>query len=265
MSLYAVLEISSEASAAEVKAAFRRRIKELHPDLQGARQDPASPSAATVTVHQLIEAYEILSDPGQREEYDRARRTAPRESEFNYREWLKARPDAESKAKLIFYDVLRDRSAEAVSLYTELTGRRTYDLERLLGREDFMDCAFMLALEFENQGDDIQAVALYRRIAQLEGEKAFFRHFFAEVEERLVGLLVARTPDYDPPAFVRLLEELQSLPFRNPAKAAFLVRQAEVFWAAGQKLSARQCLQRAKALKVKDKVVVKLEKAWGLR
>jgi len=263
MTLYAVLDVSSEASPAEIKAAFRRRIKELHPDLQAAR--PAGTPAPTVTVHQLLEAYEVLSDPARREDYDRARRTAPRESEFNYREWLKARPDAESKAKLIFYDVLRDRSAEAVELYAEFAGQRAYDLEKLLGREDFMDCAFMLALEYENQGDDVQAVALFKRIAQLEGEKAFFRHFFAEVEERLVAILIVRKPPYDAPVLVRLLEELQALPFKAPAKAAFLIRQAEVFWAANQKLSARQSLSRARGLNPRDKNVSRLEKAWGLR
>jgi curved DNA-binding protein CbpA len=263
MTLYGVLGVSSEASAAEIKAAFRRRIKELHPDLQAARPD--GDQTPGVTIHQLIEAYEVLSDPPRREEYDRARKTAPRESEFNYREWLKARPDAESKAKLIFYDVLRDRGAEALELYAEFAGQRTFELERLLGREDFMDCAFMLALEFENQGDDIQAVALYRRIAQLEGEKAFFRHFFAEVEERLVAILIQRKPPYEAPVLVRLLEELQGLPFHVPAKTAFLVRQAEAFWAAGQKLSARQSLSRARALSPRDKAVHRLEKAWGLR
>ena len=263
MSLYAVLGVSSEASPAEIKAAFRRRIKELHPDLQATRATP--PPTPDLTVHQLIEAYEILSNTIQREEYDRARRTAPRETEFNYREWLKARPDALSKAKLIFYDVLRDRSAEAVELYAEFTRQRTHDLEKLLGREDFMDCAFMLALEYENQGDELQAVSLYRRIAQLEGEKAFFRHFFAEVEERLFNLLVVRKPPFEPPELVRLLEELQGLPFHAPAKAAFLVRQAEVFWAAGQRLSARQSLSRAKALTPRDKGVARLEKAWNLR
>jgi len=263
MSLYAVLGVSSEASAAEIMAAFRRRIKELHPDLQTARDN--NPPTHEVTVHELIEAYEVLSDPAQREVYDGARKTAPRESTFNYREWLRARPDAESKAKLIFYDVLRDRSADAVALYAEFSAQRTYDLEKLLGREDFMDCAFMLALEFENQGDDVQAVALYRRIAQLEGEKAFFRHFFAEVEERLVSILIVRRPEYDPPTLVRLLEELQGLPFKAPAKAAFLIRQAEVFWAAGQRLSARQCLHRARLLSPRDKLAAKLEKSWGLR
>lgn len=261
MSLYAVLGVSSEATAAEIKAAFRRRIKEHHPDLQAARTEPKP--TPEITVHQLIEAYEILSDTAQREEYDRARRTAPRESEFNYREWLKARPDALSKAKLIFYDVLRDRSAEAVELYAQFASQRTNDLEKLLGREDFMDCAFMLALEYEHQNDDLHAVALYRRIAQLEGEKAFFRHFFAEVEERMLNLLVNRKPPFEPPELVRLLEELQGLPFRPAAKAAFLVKQAEVFWQAGQRLSARQSLHRAHAFSPRDKAVVRLEKAWN--
>jgi len=263
VTLYAVLGVSSEASPAEIKAAFRRRIKEHHPDLQAARTGPKAPSE--FTVHQLIEAYEVLSNTAQREEYDRARKTAPRESEFNYREWLKARPDALSQAKLIFYDVLRDRSAEAVALYAQFTQQRTHDLEKLLGREDFMDCAFMLALEYENQGDDYQAVALYRRIAQLEGEKAFFRHFFAEVEERLLNLLVARKPEFEPPELVRLLEELQGLPFRASAKSAFLIRQAEVFWAAGQRFSAHQSLHRAKALSPRDRGITRLERAWGLR
>lgn len=262
MSLYAVLGLSSEASAAEIKAAFRRRIKELHPDLQAAR-DPL-PSGPPVTVHQLIEAYELLSNPELREEYDRARRTAPRDSAFNYRDWLKARGDALSRAKLIFYDVLRDRGAEAVALYVELSRQRTVDLERLLGREDFMDCAFMLALEFENQGDNLQAVALYRRIAQLEGERAFFRHFFAEVEDRLLSLLVTKRTPIDAPELVRLVEELQGLPFRDLAKAAFLVRQAEVFWEAGERLSARQALHRARRLAPKDRAAARLEKTWGL-
>ncbi len=258
MNLYAVLGVSSEASPAEIKAAFRRRIKELHPDLRGAH--PAPPD---ITVHQLIEAYEVLSDPVQREQYDGARKTAPRESEFNYREWLKARPDALSKAKLIFYDVLRDRSAAAVELYAELTRQRTHDLEVLLGREDFMDCAFMLALEFENQGDFWQAIELYRRIAQLEAQKPFFRHFFAEVEERLLALLGKKT-EAEAPVLVRLLEELQNLPFSNPAKTTFLIRQAEVLWKAGQKLAARQSLTRAKTLSPKDKSAARLEKAWGV-
>ena len=256
MNLYAILGVTSEASPAEIKAAFRKRIKELHPDLK-----PTGTSE--VTVHQLIEAYEQLSDLNQREAYDRARRTAPRESEFNYRDWLRQRPDDESRAKLIFYDVLRERSNDAVKLYLSMTKERAEQLEKLLGREDFMDCAFMLAMEFEAQGDDVQAIALYIHISRLELDKPFFRHFFAEVEERLVRLLTQNpTLAIDPPSLVKMLEDLQRYPFHNTAKGSFLIRQAEVYFASGQRMLAFQSLERARMLSPRDKAIGKLDKAW---
>ena len=123
----------------------------------------------------------------------------------------------------------------------------------------------MLALEYQNQGQDTHAIALYRRIGQLEAEKPFFRHFFGEVEDRLVYLLLQKKFAGDPPELVRLLEELQNYPFRDQAKAAFLVRQAEVFWNAGQKLSARQSLHRARVLSPKDRGIARLERTWAAR
>jgi len=264
MNLYTILEVSSEASAAEIKAAFRKRIKELHPDLQASGKKPAKvPGKLEITVHQLIEAYELLSNQTQREAYDRARHTAPRESEFNYRDWLSQRSDEASRAKLIFYDVLRERSSDAVSLYLSMTQERAVQLEKLLGREDFMDCAFMLAMEFEAQGDDLQAVQLYIHISRLELERPFFRHFFAEVEERLVRILTQKPSlPLDPPALVRLLEDLQRYPFHNTAKGSFLIRQAETYFQSGQKMMAFQSLERAHVLSPRDKIIGKLEKAW---
>jgi hypothetical protein len=256
VNLYNILGVESEASPAEIKAAFRKRIKELHPDLK-----PTGDSE--ITVHQLIEAYELLSDPAQRDAYDRARHTAPRESEFNYREWLKQRPDELSRAKLIFYDVLRERSGDAVSLYLSMTRERAQQLEKLLGREDFMDCAFMLAMEFESQGDDLQAIQLFIHISKLELERPFFRHFFAEVEERLLRLLTQKPNlPLDAPSLVRLLEDLQRYPFHATAKGAFLIRQAEVYHHSGQRLMAFQSLERARMLSPRDKAILKLEKAW---
>jgi len=255
MNFYTVLGLSTEANAAEVKQAFRRRVKELHPDLQLGRSESDRPP---FSIHQVIEAYEVLSDQFRREEYDRVRHTAPRVSTFNYREWLQNRPDDESKAKLVFYDVLRERGAEAVELYLELTRQRTIDLEQLLGREDFMDCAFMLALEFERQEDEIQAIALYRRIAELEGQKPFFRHFFIEVEERLLALLVTKTLDLPPADLVLLLEEVAHLPFRSAAQGLFYAKQAEVYWEAGERWAARQSLSKAAKLSPRDKSVARL-------
>lgn len=256
MNPYSVLGLSTEASTAEIKAAFRKKIKELHPDT---RQNPTPES--TTDVHRLIEAYEILSDAEKRRDYDTARKTAPAEKEFNYREWLQERSDNLSKAKLIFYDVLRDRSAEAVSLYTKMTRERAFQLEKLLGKEDFMDCAFMLALELESQGDDVQAVQLFLRICQLEHERPYFRHFFAEVEEHLLHLLTVKiTWELDPPVFVRILEELQLYAFKPRAKGAFLLQQSKILYKSLQRLQAQASFDRAKKLLPRDKALVQWEK-----
>lgn len=60
---YAILETSYTASAAEIKAAFRRRAMELHPDRN------SSPKA-TKDFQLLNEAYNILSEPSARAQYD---------------------------------------------------------------------------------------------------------------------------------------------------------------------------------------------------
>ncbi len=58
---YRVLGITASATAEEVKVAFRRRAKELHPDQSGLESGPFL---------EVQEAYAILSDPEQRRRYD---------------------------------------------------------------------------------------------------------------------------------------------------------------------------------------------------
>jgi hypothetical protein len=60
---YAILGLGVDADAGAIKAAYRRRAKELHPDRN------RSPNAAR-QFQFLNEAYATLSDPGARAEYD---------------------------------------------------------------------------------------------------------------------------------------------------------------------------------------------------
>jgi|SRR3990172_4983534 len=60
---YAILELSLTASAADIKAAYRRRAMELHPDRN------TSPNA-TKEFQRLNEAYNILNEPSARAQYD---------------------------------------------------------------------------------------------------------------------------------------------------------------------------------------------------
>lgn len=57
---YAILGLKRDCSAADIKAAYRSKVKDFHPDLGG---DPE-------VFLQVAEAYTILSDPEKRREYD---------------------------------------------------------------------------------------------------------------------------------------------------------------------------------------------------
>jgi molecular chaperone DnaJ len=61
---YTTLEVSQTASQAEIKQAYRRLAKQLHPDTHLA-------SASHEQITQLNVAYEILGDPFKRQAYDR--------------------------------------------------------------------------------------------------------------------------------------------------------------------------------------------------
>ncbi|MCW3065256.1 MAG: Chaperone protein DnaJ [Solirubrobacterales bacterium] len=62
---YAVLGVPRDAPDTEVKKAFRRLARELHPDVN--QEDPDAESK----FKQAAEAYEVLSDPERRATYDR--------------------------------------------------------------------------------------------------------------------------------------------------------------------------------------------------
>src|ERR1700710_3083867 len=62
---YEVLGVGREADENEIKKAFRRLARELHPDVN--RDDPA----AEERFKEAAEAYEILSDVDRRATYDR--------------------------------------------------------------------------------------------------------------------------------------------------------------------------------------------------
>jgi DnaJ-class molecular chaperone len=87
---YEVLGVQRQASPEEVKKAFRKQAKRLHPDAN--KNDPK----AAVKFAELNAAYEIVGDEGKRKAFDRGEIDAEGKRQFRGFEGFGARPGAGS-------------------------------------------------------------------------------------------------------------------------------------------------------------------------
>ena len=65
-SYYQILAVPRDASALQIKAAFRKKAMRYHPD-----HNPGKEAWANKKLQRIIEAYEVLSNPARRRAYDR--------------------------------------------------------------------------------------------------------------------------------------------------------------------------------------------------
>lgn len=68
LNYYEVLGVPCDATQEQIKRAYRRLMKKVHPD---ANQDPEDKAWAETQAKLLNEAHDILSDPAERKKYDR--------------------------------------------------------------------------------------------------------------------------------------------------------------------------------------------------
>ena len=71
--LYALLGVAPDVDAREIARAYRRRLREVHPDTRD-RLSPG-PDPAHADLRALQEAYAVLRNPARRARYDAQRRT----------------------------------------------------------------------------------------------------------------------------------------------------------------------------------------------
>jgi tetratricopeptide (TPR) repeat protein len=237
---YEILDVETTSSPDEIKRAFRRRVKELHPDVNPFHaQNPDG-------MHGLLRAYETLIDPLRREEYDRRNLIVDPAVRFDYREFLKSRSDDHHlQAKLVFFDLLHQREDEAVELYEALRTCGEFCLDQQLDREDYMDCAFLLAEEYEARDRYRVAYELLMSIVLYELEKPYFRHFFFEVTERMRSLVCFKMPMKLPPReVIGYINALIVLDLPAKDTAFYLKKAAELYLDLGDATTATAYLRR---------------------
>ncbi len=185
---YKILGVRPNATLAEIKRAYREKAKLLHPDLSG---DPTLRDAFS----EVAQAYRVLSDARQRSIFDESffikiKRSYKSADTFNYYEWLSARQDEESRAKLIFYTLMHQKEDEAVAEFKRMQmNHADFSLKKWFTREDFMDYGYILAEELVIRGEYYDAMILLEQIIQMEYSYQYFYIFFPEVIDFTVNIL----------------------------------------------------------------------------
>jgi curved DNA-binding protein CbpA len=170
---YELLGVGENAGKPEIKKAFRERAKQLHPDIAG--------QEAEDKMRVLIAAYETLLDDRRRYAYDRMLFRLIKTYTFDYRQFLQdASDDPKLQARLIFFELLHDRGADAVKVWRD-QGALAYRMRKYMDREDWMDCAYLLAEELDRSHFYQEAHTLLCEIAEAERERPYFKHFAVDL------------------------------------------------------------------------------------
>jgi len=235
---YSLLGVREDAGSQDIKKAFREKAKHLHPDIAG--------EMAAGQMRKLLTAYEVLSDRDRRCEYDRAYSRFAAKFHFDYRTFLREQADIpESQSKLIFFQLLHLEEEEAVAVW-EKQGGLNFRLEKYLDREDWMDCAFMLAEELDKRQRYYEAFVLLVSLVREERSRPYFRHFMEEVETFLKELVRLRLKSVtDTGTYADCLESLIGLGFSGRDEARWMRSMAEALLSLGDNGQAGRIFREA--------------------
>jgi tetratricopeptide (TPR) repeat protein len=147
----------------------------------------------------------------------------------------------------------------------EKQGGLDFPLEQHLEREDWMDCAFILAEELEKRQRYYEAFMLLSALVREERRRPYFRHFMPEVETFLKELVRLRLKTaVDAETYLECMEILLDLRFPPKDEARWMRFMAETLANMGNLQAAqgvfREALKRdpclSKAMRLRRKLNV---------
>lgn len=263
---YSILGVSSSASASEIKRAFRRKAKALHPDIPQNSTEYTDKKSNETALLQLIAAYEFLLNAKRKEGsgfiYTPRSGKVPK---FNYREWLKQQTDPKHKALLIFFNLFHNEEEDAVREFLRLrTQPQGFILSDYFEREDFMDCGFVLAEELFFRDESYEAFVLLEQIIRYEQQKPYFRHFFPEVlilAKKLMREKIMHSLQED--IILDCCESALHFGLAKTDQAEILKRMAEIYYRIGDTAQAAECINEAVLLNPRLRGVAALRKQYN--
>ena len=198
---YQILEIERDATAHEIKRAYRKLAKRYHPD-----KNPERTTFAEKMFREVCNAYNTLQDKKRKSDYDRTLQTIAREQKSHeiYLDRLSRLNHTYAKLELLLQALLHHNYEAGVSMYEQLQHRsqeigKELRIDDFLSYEESRDCEFLIAEAYQklgfSNGDQSSVLERYRNIEQsmliyesllsAETKRPCFRHFIREVKDRL--------------------------------------------------------------------------------
>lgn len=265
---YKILSIAPTATTAEIKRAFRKKAKELHPDIPRNVQGKEGTKTNEQAMMQLIRAYETLLNARRRAEFDFFYAQTHRKADtFNYRDWLKEQPDMKSKARLIYFDLFHHEETEAVELFLQLRSlHQGFSLRTYFNRGDFMDGSFVLAEELYFRDYYYEAFLLLEQIIREEQKKDYFRHFFPEVlifVRKLLREKIFYTLEDD--IILDCCEAALDFGLSKTDQAEILKKMAEMYYRMGDFSTGDGCAEASARMNPRIRGIAKLKKNYQVQ
>ena len=198
---YQILEVKRNATAPEIKRAFRRLAKRYHPD-----KNPEQIAFAEQMFREVCRAYNTLRNKKQKSAYDQTLQTIERQRKAReaYLEKLSKLNQSYAKLELLLEALLHQNYETGISLYEQLCHNsqetdKEWRIDDFLSYEESRDYEFLIAEAYQNLGFSNgdasstferhrkinQAMLMYESLLSAEAKRPCFRHFIREVKERL--------------------------------------------------------------------------------
>lgn len=262
---YDVLQIGQGAALAEIKSAFRKLLKQFHPDCNQHNR-----AWAEQRTRELVEAYQVLSDGRRRKFHDQSllrRRGVGMSTVVVVGRTYDETCGIGGQCRRILDDLLDGHGARAVEAYEKLRGKReSFDFYPYLKLKDHLDCKFLLGEEYERQVRLDEALALYEEVFFEELEGPRLRYFFDEVQERIVNIYTQQVPrNAGPQKAIGHYRHALRLPLPDRDLAEIRKRLAETLLKLGDEEAARTELETALRSRPSLKGVQRLCARLGIR
>jgi uncharacterized protein YqgQ len=128
-----------------------------------------------------------------------------------------------------------------------MQGGVDFQMQKFLDREDWMDCAFLLAEELVKEHYVYEAFLILTALLVEERKKAYFRHFSFDVELMLKELVrLELRGAVDDKTWIECMRSLLRLEFPAKEEARWLKSLSETLYKTGDKNGAIDAYHEAK-------------------